>query len=173
MLTLSISVSIFLLLFYCHQCRASLLINDKFLNPIKLLVDELSFVLSISLIVSACLFPGFFLKNCGYRYFSLFYHFWTSFCFLYSTIMKMIKKQLYVIFSFLRSELESPVFYEKIFSIGQDWRSVFMILNPNFDHSTYFLFNFVTRNKGALNPKILIIFTVLMHFLHTSIVFYI
>ena len=87
--------------------------------------------------------------------------------------MKIIKKQLYVIFSFLRSELESPVLYEKIFSVGQDWRSVFMILNPNFDHSTCFLFNFVTRNEGALNPKILIIFTVLMYLLHTSIVFYI
>lgn len=78
-----------------------------------------------------------------------------------------------MIFSFLRSELESPVFYEKIFSVGQDWHSVFMILNPNFVHSTYFLFNFVTRNEGAFNPKILIILTVLMYLLNTSIVFYI
>ena len=42
--------------------------------------------------------------------------------------MKIIKKQLYVIFRFLRSELESPVFYEKIFSVGQDWRSWTLIL---------------------------------------------
>ena len=79
---------------------------------------------------------------------------------------------MHVIFSFLRSELESPV-HEKIFSVGLDWRSVFMILNANFDHSTYFLFKFVTRNEGPLNLKILIIFTVSMYLLHTSTVFYI
>ena len=83
--------------------------------------------------------------------------------------MKIIKKQFYVNFSFLRSELESPV-HEKIFSVGLDWRSVFMILNANFDHSTYFLFNFVTRNDMF---TVLIIFTVLMYLLHTSTVFYI
>ena len=75
-------------------------LNYKLLNPTKLVIHILSFIVSVLLIVSAFFFPDFFSHKRSDRYLSLFYHFWTNVCFLYSTI---------------------------ILTVGQDWFSVSMI----------------------------------------------
>ena len=50
-------------------------LHYKLLNPIKLVIHVLSFILSVLLIASAFFFPDFFSHKITDRYLSLFYHF--------------------------------------------------------------------------------------------------
>ena len=98
--TCSLTSHIFPLVYIVTSLGRRSQLNYKLLNPTKLVIHILSFILSVLSIVSAFFFPDFFSHKRSDRYLSLFYHFWTNVCFLYSTI---------------------------IFIIGQDWFSVFMI----------------------------------------------
>ena len=89
-------------------------LNYKLLNPTKLVIHILSFILSVLLIVSAFFFPGFFSHKRSDHYLSLFYHFWTNVCFSYSRI---------------------------ILTVGQDWFSVSMIFKTLILFTWYSLYS--------------------------------